>query len=134
MMQNQKGFGLLEVMVSIVVLGLMIVALNKMQVGNRWQLTYNKARSSAMLKAQRIIDSLQVGGINAIDSGIYTKSCNDGDWNQTGQVQKKSFTCIIDVDNLGEKDGYVYSKQVNVTVQWDINNHTHRLVLPGVIE
>ncbi len=133
--EQQKGFGLLEVMVSFVILGFMVISLNKIHVSNRWQLAYNDSRASAMLKSQKIMDSLQVSGINAIDTGAHTAfACNDIDHGETTRVLARTFECALNVTPLDTLNGFIVSKRVNVVVSWDINNHTHNLELNGVIE
>jgi len=62
----KKGFGLLEVIVAAVVLGFLIVGLNKLQSGNREAVLRVRARDAANFIAQHVLDSLGSVGLNSI--------------------------------------------------------------------
>jgi len=62
----KKGFGLLEVIVAAVVLGFLIVGLNKLQTGNREGVLRVRARDAANFIAQHVLDSLGSVGLNSI--------------------------------------------------------------------
>jgi len=62
----KKGFGILEVLIAAVVLGFLIIGLNKLQVGNREVLLRVRERDAASFIAQHVLDSLGALGINSI--------------------------------------------------------------------
>ncbi len=61
-MNRKRGFGLMEVLVAALVLGLLIVGLNIMQKGNRESILRVRARDGANVVAQEIIDSISAIG------------------------------------------------------------------------
>jgi len=62
----KKGFGLLEVLVAALVLGFLVVGLNRLQLGNREGVLRVRARDAANFVAQHVLDSLGAVGINSI--------------------------------------------------------------------
>ena len=54
---GKKGFGIVEVLVSIAVLGFLYAALNHLQTGNRDALLRIRGRDGAIDVAQQVIDS-----------------------------------------------------------------------------
>jgi len=62
----KKGFGILEVLIAAVVLGFLIIGLNKLQLGNREVLLRVRERDAASFIAQHVLDSLGAVGINSI--------------------------------------------------------------------
>ena len=65
-MKNKKGFGITEVLISAVVLGLLYMAILHMQTGNREALLRIRGRDGAIEVAQQVIDSLNRIGIASI--------------------------------------------------------------------
>ncbi|MDR2594145.1 MAG: hypothetical protein LBC87_05175 [Fibromonadaceae bacterium] len=63
----KKGFGILEVLIAAVVLGFLIIGLNKLQLGNREALLRVRERDAASFIAQHVLDSLGAVGINSIE-------------------------------------------------------------------
>ena len=66
MMKNKKGFGITEVLISAVVLGLLYMAVLHMQTSNREALLRIRGRDGAIEVAQQVIDSLNRIGIASI--------------------------------------------------------------------
>ena len=64
--RNKKGFGITEVLISAVVLGLLYMAILHMQTGNREALLRIRGRDGAIEVAQQVIDSLNRIGIASI--------------------------------------------------------------------
>jgi len=62
----KKGFGLLEVVIAALVLGFLIIGLNKLQTGNREGVLRVRARDAASFIAQHVLDSLGAVGIYSI--------------------------------------------------------------------
>ena len=66
MMKNKKGFGITEVLISAVVLGLLYMAILHLQTGNYEALLRIRGRDGAIEVAQQVIDSLNRIGIASI--------------------------------------------------------------------
>ncbi len=62
----KKGFGLLEVLVAAIVLGFLVMALNRLQLGNREAILRIRTRDAANIIAQHVLDSLGALGVNAL--------------------------------------------------------------------
>jgi len=65
----KKGFGLLEVLVAAIVLGFLVLALNRLQLGNREAILRIRARDAANIIAQHVLDSLGAVGVNSLPEG-----------------------------------------------------------------
>ena len=66
LIKSKKGFGITEVLISAVVLGLLYMAILHMQTGNREALLRIRGRDGAIEVAQQVIDSLNRIGIASI--------------------------------------------------------------------
>ena len=66
MNKNKKGFGIMEVLVSAVVLGFLYMALLHLQTGNHETMLRIRGRDGAIEVAQQVIDSLNRIGIASI--------------------------------------------------------------------
>lgn len=71
--KRRKGFGIVEVLISAVVLGFLYLALMDLQLGNRRALLRIRGRDAAVEVAQLVLDSLQSVGA----SGIVAKFGSD---------------------------------------------------------
>ncbi|MCF0215343.1 MAG: prepilin-type N-terminal cleavage/methylation domain-containing protein [Fibrobacteraceae bacterium] len=67
-LKNKKGFGIVEVLVSALVLGFLLVALLNLQVGNREALLRIRGRDGAVDVAQKVLDSLQQKGVAYLET------------------------------------------------------------------
>ena len=132
--KNQKGFGLLEVMVAAIILGITIVALSKFQVDNRKAMVQTKNRNEAMVIAQDFLDSLQRMGLANVENGTQ----------DTLVVNRRSgfgrvFLIASNISNhetIGQS-GLAISKKVEVIVNWPSargNSRIESLQIEGVIE
>ena len=65
-LKSKKGFGITEVLISAVVLGLLYMAVLHMQTGNREALLRIRGRDGAIEVAQQVIDSLNRIGLASI--------------------------------------------------------------------
>ena len=65
-MKNKKGFGIMEVLISAVVLGFLYMALLHLQTGNHETMLRIRGRDGAIEVAQQVIDSLNRIGIASI--------------------------------------------------------------------
>ena len=123
---NQAGIGIIEVVVSFVVLGILVAAIAPMMTANVWGLENTLARNAAAYKAERMLDSLQMAGIHQV------VTITDAPCSEAG-VDKRAFTCSITPTDLTTNFEVVTSKKVVVTVNWTINR-VHTLSVEGVVQ
>lgn len=161
-MKNKKGFGITEVLISAVVLGLLYMAILHMQTGNREALLRIRGRDGAIEVAQQVIDSLNRIGIASIPDptsvasgdehikeGNYVWEWDDisRSWDRGEKVggghSTIAYTPTITVSpttdytatnesNL-ESVQHVYAKQVNVQVSWQFKGSTQSINMSTVI-
>lgn len=91
-MKNKKGFGIMEVLISAVVLGFLYMALLHLQTGNHETMLRIRGRDGAIEVAQQVIDSLNRIGIASIpdeqsptpaDGDVDNKIDDDGNYVRT---------------------------------------------------
>jgi prepilin-type N-terminal cleavage/methylation domain-containing protein len=132
--KKQQGFGLLEVMVAAIILGITIVALSKFQVDNRKSMIQTKNRNEAMIIAQDFLDSLQQMGLANIQNGIQdTLEVN----RRSGFGRIFSVASTITTHETIVQSGLPISKKVEVKVNWPSargNNRIESLQMEAVIE
>lgn len=138
---NRSGFGIVEVLISAVVLGFLYLALLHMQVGNRESLLRIRGRDGAVEVAQNIIDSLKTVGVASIAS--FTKNDIVKSWDR-GPGGKSSLTYRADV-TVGtvsesassvsnyETVSHVYAKQVDVKVSWNFKGSEQSVNVSSVV-
>lgn len=146
---RKGGFGIVEVMVSIVVLGFMYVALLHLQGSNDEAVLRLRGRDGAVQVAQEIMDSLKAVGAAAIlsksdvDTHIQLPA-RERQWERgLGGTAKIKYTPKITVAKTEDyavesKSNYetvehVYAKQVNVVVEWKFKGSTQSVNVSGVI-
>jgi prepilin-type N-terminal cleavage/methylation domain-containing protein len=142
----QKGFGLLEVLITIVVLGVSMVALAKLQGILLQEGSYAKARSVALNLAQGKLEDLRgFSRLKAVGNGTFayaeigengednvTVSDKDVIYNRTWTVTSYYYCPGKNVDENNCDEPYEKSypdfKVVKVTVTWgDSENESVRL-------
>lgn len=145
----KKGFGIVEVMVSIVVLGFLFTALNHLQLGNHKTFLRIRGRDGATEVAQEVLDKLKTQGIESIPSAedvstTYTLDPITRSWERGlgGQVTI-DYTPVITVAPTREftaenKSGrgvekHVFAKKVNVQINWTFQGSTQSVDISGVI-
>lgn len=145
----KAGFGIVEVMVSIVVLGFMYVALSKLQVGNHDAFIRIRGRDGAVEVAQQVMDSLRSIGAQSIASRASTDTTLF--WNKIPRSWDRGLggQAIIEYEPIitvyasneyvandqsnYETISHIYAKQVNVKVQWKFKGSTQSIDVSGVI-
>ncbi len=162
LIKSKKGFGITEVLISAVVLGLLYMAILHMQTGNREALLRIRGRDGAIEVAQQVIDSLNRIGIAAIPDptsvasgdehikeGNYVWEWDDisRSWDRGEKVgggqSTIQYTPTVTVSpttdytatsesNL-ESVQHVYAKQVNVQVSWQFKGSTQSINMSTVI-
>lgn len=125
--KDQYGFGLIEVLIALFILGLVVTALTPIMRSNVWGVENTLARNSARFKAEAILDSLQVSGINLVNT-VNGFDCTESD------IDKRDFTCNITATDMQEYDGVVVAKRVVVDVSWEITGATKTLSVEGVVQ
>lgn len=78
-LKSKKGFGITEVLISAVVLGLLYMAVLHMQTGNREALLRIRGRDGAIEVAQQVIDSLNRIGLASIPDPSVPPAEGDAD-------------------------------------------------------
>lgn len=145
---NKKGFGIMEILVSIVVLGFLMMALLNLQLGNREVFLRIRARDGAVNVAQNAIDSLSLMGAaalskHAIDSQVieFEKSRS---WPRTvGFPMEVVYSVRIEVSDdstylATETSAYqslnhTYAKRLDVTVSWPYKTSVQSINYSGVV-
>jgi len=151
----KKGFGLLEVLVAALVLGFLVVGLNRLQLGNRDVLLRVRARDTANLVAQQVLDSLGSIGINSIEekvqdncdgkSLVYCEREYKYNFEGKGGI-KTDINYIVEVELLPITDGQkqedktnyettttTYAKSLEATVSWTHKNSTQSIKMARVV-
>ena len=114
----KNGFGITEVLISAVVLGLLYMAILHMQTGNREAMLRIRGRDGAVEVAQQVIDSLNRIGISSIPDistppGDYSDDETDGD-NYIWHWQPISRSWDRGVGAAGDKATIEYTPVVTV--------------------
>ena len=163
MMKNKKGFGITEVLISAVVLGLLYMAILHMQTGNREALLRIRGRDGAIEVAQQVIDEMNRMGIASIPDALNHEAdvgTVDENGNYTFEWTKVSrswdrgekvgggkstieYTPTVTVSPTTdytatntsnlESVSHVYAKQVNVEVSWQFKGSTQSINMSSII-
>ena len=153
MLKNKNGFGITEVLVSALVLGLLYMAILHMQTGNREALIRIRGRDGAIEVAQQVLDSLNRVGIASIPSDpasstSYTLDPITRSWEWGSKVgggkASIQYTPTVTVSPTNdykatnasnyETVSHVYAKQVNVKVSWNFKGSTQSIDMSAVIQ
>jgi len=154
----KKGFGLLEVLVAALVLGFLIVGLNRLQMGNREAILRIRARDAANIIAQHVLDSLGAVGMNSITDNngkIIPNGDNDGEYNYifNGNAGEATMKFTVDVDYVSSNssssgnfiDGNIeentnlmsasstFAKNIQAIVSWDFKGSTQSIKMSKVV-
>lgn len=149
-LKRRKGFGIVEVLVSAIVLGFLYLALLNLQVGNRKALLRIRGRDAAVEVAQQVLDSLQANGVTAlpaanegkpvvVDGLDYERTWERRQGDKSYIVYKTQIKILPDVEYVTEDKtdldtiSQVYAKNVVVTVSWPFNGSTQSIDISGVI-
>jgi len=136
----KNGFGLLEVLISAVVLGFLIVGLNKLQMGNREMVLRVRARDVAQIVAQNFIDSLNTLGISIdtvknkmdeveIEKKKYTRNYTISADTSLKSVERSDYTQLAGIDTV-----HIPAKKVDLKVSWIFKNSTQSINLSRIIK
>lgn len=146
--KNCRGFGIIEILISIVVLGFLMVALLNLQLGNRDAFLRIRARDGAVDVAQEAIDSLSIVGLSALSKtalpsqNISFKKVKT--WQRTGGFEiKVPYSVSIQVSDDSDYSStetsayssleHVYAKRLDVKVSWPFKGTTQSINYSGVV-
>ncbi len=157
---RKRGFGIMEVMVAALVLGLLYTAICQLQKGNRDALLRIRGRDGATEVAQNVIDELSTQGLPNFSDDRLTDN-GDGTWSLPMQTVAREwkaqpgivpYTITINYDVNVKVSGddafkasassllvgangasHVYAKRVDVTVSWPYKGSTQSISVSGVI-
>jgi Tfp pilus assembly protein PilV len=155
----KKGFGLLEVLIAAVVLGFLIIGLNRLQLGNREAVLRVRARDAANVIAQDIIDSYSAIGSASVEVGerwcnpddeklkdlCITRFFNDtkveysakvivtaDEQNQKAGIEETDFIRSLS-SSSGQSVSHQFAKQVDITVEWKFKDSPQSINVSSVI-
>ncbi len=112
----RKGFTLIEVLISIVILGIILVALTQgVIIGIRHQ-AYLEHKKTASELAQSKLNELQV---------LPTSQLGDGSHSETQLISPITYTVSWEISSTSSPSG----KDIQVTVQWQENGRVHSVTL-----
>ena len=147
---RKSGFGIIEIMVSIVVLGFLYVALGKLQVNNVESFKRIRDRDGAVEVAQQVLDELKAKGAAALPSSsteetVFTLDTIVRRW-QLGSdgetvVPYVPTVTVLPTQNFTAESGsnyqaveHVYAKQVTISVQWSFKGSSNQSIkISGVV-
>jgi prepilin-type N-terminal cleavage/methylation domain-containing protein len=145
---SKKGFGIMEVLVAIAVLGFLLLALIHMQYGNRNSLLRIRARDGANTVAQATIDSLASIGLASVPSDTTITLQRTRTWDGTPGFFRHTMSITYDISvkildsatyQSSEVSAYdslkhIYAKNLDVTVSWKFHSSTQSINVAGVIQ
>jgi Tfp pilus assembly protein PilV len=147
--KRRKGFGIIEVLISITVLGFLYLALMNLQLGNRESLLRIRGRDGAVEVTQQLLDSLQSVGASLLpskpkkdvtfDGPEYVRKWGRGD----DSISVRYFTEVtVQADTMyHSKDSslfepsieHVYAKNVKIKVSWRFKGSVQSITTSGVV-
>lgn len=148
---SKAGFGIMEVMVAVLVLGFLYAAVNSLQVSNDEAVHRLRCRDGAIQVAQEIMDSLKsVGGTSIASSSekdtILELDARTRSWERgLGGTTKVTYKPTLTVEKTSDYEvqsgsdfdfgriQHVVAKQVMVEVQWPFKGSTQSIKVSGVI-
>lgn len=145
---RKDGFGIMEVLVAIAVLGFLYIAVNNLQSGNRDTLLRIRGRDGAVEVAEQVIDSLSRVGISSLSSydTISIPEISRTWKGQPGMVQHDmtvnySAQVILSPDSTFKAKSasaydtvsHVFAKRLDVTVSWPFKNSTQSVSVSRIV-
>ena len=109
----QAGFGIVEALVSAIILGFIMMAVVQLQVNNRKFMVKTRQRDEATLIARELLDSLQYQGLKTLSNGNHTINVNKTN------LKKEFFVNWVITDYDQTFAGQQVGRQVNIVVSWD---------------
>lgn len=109
----QAGFGIIEALVSAIILAIIMMAVVQLQVNNRKFMVKTRQRDEATRIAREFLDSLQYQGLKTLTDGNITVNVNKTN------LKKDFFVNWIITDYDQTFAGQQVGRQVNIVVSWD---------------
>jgi len=156
----KKGFGLLEVLVAAIVLGFLVIALNRLQLGNREAILRIRTRDAANIIAQHVLDSLGALGINSLPDNENDPIIDDNDGRKYafgGKDDKSEMTFYVKVEykplsssdnpdnfidanthenestNLVSASSQYFARNIQATVRWKFKDTYQSIKMSKVV-
>ncbi len=145
---RKGGFGIMEVLVAIAVLGFLYVAVNNLQSGNRDTLLRIRGRDGAVEVAQQVIDSLSRVGIATLSKKdtISIPEISRTWKGQPGIIQHDmtvnySAQVVLSPDSTFKSKSvsaydtvsHVFAKRLDVTVSWPFKSSTQSVSVSRIV-
>jgi len=144
----------MEVMIAAVVLGFLIIGLNRLQSGNREAVLRVRTRDAAQIVAQNFIDSLSRQGVSSVDIVTDKKDTVFYEWKSIENDEEKiidkrpyirNYTISVEktlnsVESsnyariAGIKDTLSPAKKVDLKVKWPFKNSWQEINVLRVIK
>ncbi|MBO7413319.1 MAG: type II secretion system protein [Fibrobacter sp.] len=149
--KRRKGFGIIEVLVSITVLGFLYLALMNLQLGNRQSLLRIRGRDAAVEVAQQVLDSLQsIGAASIVSDSVSDITFKGLDYRRKwarSNIPGDSMSVVYSTELTVKPDSmyhskdttkfatveHVYAKNVSVKVSWPFKGSIQSISISGVI-
>jgi prepilin-type N-terminal cleavage/methylation domain-containing protein len=144
-MKSKAGFGLIEIVASMVIFALMFSAVMEMQYVNRAAALRMQTRNEANQIAQNVADSLQTLGIASVRSGTFTRSGPSRNLAQGGAVSTQFTVAVVATTVLAKEIStgsgssainfqHEQSKKLDIRVSWTTSGHTFSITHEAVVE
>lgn len=149
--RRKAGFGIVEILISSLVLGFMIVALNLLQTSNRDSIIRIRSRDGAVAVAQEVLDSLSAVGVPSLQmptSGNKIVLHKTRQWDgkpgaSSGHKMTVDYTVRLGISNdtdykeenasLYRTTEHVYAKKVDIEVEWTYKGTPHSITMATVL-
>jgi prepilin-type N-terminal cleavage/methylation domain-containing protein len=143
--KSKQGFGIMEVVVSMVIMALMASAVMYMQYWNRVAALRIQTRNEATQIAQNYLDSLRAQGLASVVAIPHDTVFGSVRNLMGGASVRTKYVVVvsvadqmtsnpINVSGTSYTATHSYSKQLNVDVSWVLNKGTYHIKLAGVVE
>lgn len=144
--RSKRGFGIMEVLVAIAVLGFLYMAVNRLQSGNRENLLRIRGRDGAIEVAQQVIDSLGQVGVTSIPDSLKIDSI-ERSWKGQPGVVAHTMTVYYSAKVVASPDSmftasarsdydsvaHVFAKRLDVTVSWPFKSSTQSISISRIV-
>jgi len=140
MKSKKAGFGLMEVVASMAILGIMFTAVLYLQYWNRYAAVRIQMRNDATQIAQQVVDSLGALGIASVQNISNMQVQGNDRFMATGTNVRAIYTVNVLVDEgvnnavLSSSEGHIWAKKLNVRVGWTLRNTPFEIQYSTVVE
>lgn len=138
---KRAGFGLVEVLASMIIMALMFSAVNLLQKNNYNTALRLQTRNEATQIAQNVLSGLQAVGVNSVravsDSVVFGSMYRMN----TGEQIRRQYRVTVELEPHAITDVtahgsfvHIYAKSVSVKVNWLLGNHEAEIQLNSVVQ